>query len=447
MRDDLVIVEDDREAGESLQRALRPELEGVRISLAATVDAAQKLFQEKQPGVVVLDLHLDESSGIESGLSLLSEFSARGARVIVLTGHNSQSVGVRSIQAGASSFLSKPPDIPHLAALIQDGFRQAALQRALQNAEKQFQDDLVERRLIGVSPSIQHVRQELLFAAHTGQPLFIHGETGTGKGLCAKLVHELSAQRNAPFVRFQPIVEGADLVGSELFGHVKGAFTGADQERIGLVESASKGTLFLDEVDELPKSVQVALLGLLQDGNFRRLGESRERTAEFRLISASNGEVSELLDSGKLRSDLFHRISHLQLSLPPLRSRKEDIEPLARSILEREPLFHGLALEQQTIALLQDHQWPGNVRELEAAVERAGHRAKFRGGSEILPEDCRLHGVSGSSSAEAQTFHEKVDVFRLELVQKALAENGGNQVRAARQLGLDRSTIRRILEK
>jgi transcriptional regulator with PAS, ATPase and Fis domain len=279
----------------------------------------------------------------------------------------------------------------------------------------------------------------------------ILGETGTGKGLCARIIHEMSAARDGKFVHYQPNFGGGDLVQSELFGHLKGAFTGAEGQRRGLALEAHGGTLFIDELDEVPAETQVKLLDLIQERRVRALGADTFQSVECRFIAATNRSITSALEEGKIRRDLYHRIAHCVVELPPLRERVEDIPALCERILSdlrKCEALNVFDIEKGAVEALQRRQWPGNVRELYAVVTNAAYRARYTGRSVVEAQD--IEGWSGERGQEPNTgaaqgsFHEAVLAFKTRLAREALARSGGNQLKAAEELGLDRKTLRRL---
>ncbi|RMG41301.1 MAG: sigma-54-dependent Fis family transcriptional regulator [Candidatus Dadabacteria bacterium] len=450
MSENILLVDDDSDALLSLTRALKSHGLSASINGASTPEKALKLAASLNPQVAVIDLSLSEKEGVESGFKLLDGLLRNDdtCRVIVLTGHGSTEYGIRALNSGAASFLEKPANISHLAALIQDGFKQASLKRAykeLQKVSAPHNGPL----LIGESTVIEQLRSELLQAASHKQPVLLSGETGTGKGLCAAFIHFMSHNSLDGFVRYQPVFGNADIVNSDLFGHVRGAFTGAEQDRTGLIEKAEGGTFFLDEIDQLPLQTQVALLGVFQDRSFRPVGSSEERVANFRLVSACNKDIDECLQDGSIRADFFHRIAHFQIELPPLRKRKEDIPLLAQASIERlrqQEEVNVYEIDQTAIEKLLSYDWPGNVRELLAVVERAAFAAQFKQRSTITADDIHT-GSRKNDNTVKLSFHERVEQYKLSLINDALSRNQGNQAQAARELGMDRSTLRRILDR
>jgi DNA-binding NtrC family response regulator len=451
---DLLLIDDDAEMLQSLARALSPLIAPLTLSGAGNAEAAMQTLLAEHPKVVVLDLCLDERVGVESGFSLLESIVAQSptTRVIILTGHGSLAHGVRALTKGAASFLEKPVDPAHLAALVVDAARQAELRRENERLRRQNLDSPLTQ-LVGTSDEIVRLREQIDFAASTNQPVLILGETGTGKGLCARLLHEGSARAKGKFVHYQPNFGGGDLVQSELFGHLKGAFTGAEGARKGLALEAHGGTLFIDELDEVPAETQVKLLDLIQERRVRALGSDTFQSLDCRFVAATNRPIATALEEGKIRRDLYHRIAHCVLELPPLRARLGDIPALCERILSdlqgREAL-NVFDIEKGAVEILQRQQWPGNVRELQAVVTNAAYQARYKGRSVIECGDVKsLSNIVEQDSDPGYaggSFHEAVLAFKSKLVREALSRSGGNQVKAAAELGLDRKTLRRLAQ-
>ncbi|MCB0352358.1 MAG: sigma-54-dependent Fis family transcriptional regulator [Bdellovibrionales bacterium] len=450
-RPSVLLVDDDSDALVSLARALSVQSLNATIEASSSLSKAKELIRDNRPAVAVVDLSFDVAKGVEGGFELLAFIRGEvpECRAIVLTGHGSVEYGVRSLDMGASNFLEKPANIPHLSALIRDGLAQADLFRRYESLKTGQEEDDLESFLVGTSEYASRLREQIRYLAATGQSVLITGETGTGKGVCAAALHRLSSA-TGKFVRYQPGLGGADLIGSELFGHVKGAFTGAEADRTGIVESAVGGTLFLDEMDELPSSVQVALLGLLQDHAYRRLGDSVERKAHFRLIAATNADIEQALNEKKIRADFFHRIAHERIDLLPLREHSSDVKDLALHFVEQSSAKDGVnvyGIENGALSTLSRYSWPGNVRELQAVVEGACFRAQHRRAAEIGVQDLRIGMQTAPARNEELSFREQVEQFKSKLVQDALERNSGNQAQAAKELQLDRSSFRRILQR
>lgn len=444
----ILFVDDDADLLQTLVRNLKGN--GLTHQCDAETNGERALTRlgSEAYDALVLDLSLDVEAGVESGYSVLARCRkiAPMTRIIVLTGHDSVAHGVRALNLGAASFLSKPANLEHLAALLEDAIRQSQLRREFEELNTDSKRS-IGQRLIGDSPAMRSAIEEVEYAAATPQPVLLLGETGCGKSMCARMIHDLSTRGASPFVRYQPRFGNADLINSELFGHRRGAFTGAEQDREGLLSRSDEGTLFLDEIDEFPSETQVMLLGVLQDGRYRPLGSDEEHAVSFKLITASNQNVKELVDQGKLRKDLFHRISHVQVKLPALRERLEDLPMLIDHFLNElrsrdEIGVHGWRSE--VVNLLGSYDWPGNVRELQSVVESGAYRAQFDGRTEIAAADIRLD-AGESTSQDGEPLHDQVRAFKIKAVKAALDRNGGSQLKAAAELGIDRSTLRRIL--
>lgn len=448
----ILLVDDDRAALRSIGSALERRIEGIQLVTATSVAEAIEQFEQACALVAIVDLSIDPDAGPESGLGLIESLLERdpALRIIVLTGHHSEKYGVRSLELGAASFLAKPPSFDHLAALVRDGLSCASYRRRVIANEGQGGELRRIGALASRSPAMAEVIDQLLYCASNRQPVLLLGETGVGKGFIASVLHQASFPPSAPFVRYQPGIGTSDLVASELFGHQRGAFTGAIENRRGLIEEADKGSLFIDEVDELPPQVQVLLLQTLQEKTFRRLGTNAERRSDFRLIAATNRPLDEALESAKLRLDFYHRIAHVTIEIPPLRARREDIVDLSRQTVTelstRERLqVTGFAKDAERKLL--SYAWPGNVRELQAVVTGAVYRAHFEKRRSILAADLALAGKRSGTAVTGLSFRKRVEQFESSLVREALEQCDQNQSRAAALLQLDRTSLRRIVAR
>lgn len=445
----ILFVDDDRASLKATVQALRRHGFEFETLLAGTPGEALELLRESSPEAIVLDLSLSSEAGPAGGLELLEAMSEidPSVRALILTGHDSREHGIECLKRGAASFLSKPVDTDHLGVLLRDAVQTTVLRRSFMQLATTPELLRSVPGLSSRSAAMKPVLETIAYASANNQPVLIVGETGAGKGVLAQAIHQ-GSRRTGMFIRVQPRYGAHDLAASEIFGHERGAFTGALQMRKGLIEDANGGTLFLDEVDELPLETQILLLNALQEKTFRRLGSNRECRSNFRLVAATNRPLEVSLRSGKIREDFYHRIAHVVIELPPLRGRMEDIPDLAlehiRRLSNRENLsVQGLAPE--AIEKLFRYAWPGNVRELFAVVENAAYRAQYEGRRFIEAADIILK--KASSAEEAGSFRSQVRAYELRLIREALNRAGNNQSRAAELLRIDRSTLRRLLSR
>jgi two-component system response regulator AtoC len=376
--------------------------------------------------VVVTDLAMPKMDG----LALLAEIKRRDPQlpVILLTAHGSERVAVQAMKEGAHDYLRKPFAVDELRLVVE----RAAEVRSLRRIAREHA--LEKRKLVGKSPAFTRVIADAERVAPRDVTVLVRGETGTGKELVAALIHASSARREGPFVRFNCAAVPADLAESELFGHVKGAFTGATSARAGYFREAHGGTLLLDEIGELPLPLQSKLLRAVQSGEVQPLGGSKVERADVRIVAATHKDLAAEVKAGRFREDLYYRLAVVELVLPPLRERREDIPALAAELTRIYAARFGLEdarLSPKTIDALTKRDWPGNVRELENAVARM--LALSDGG--IIDLDAPAPRASGSS------LREQVAAFERALLARALEETGGNQSEAARRLGVTRVTL------
>jgi two-component system NtrC family response regulator len=417
-----------------------------RVFEAGTVNECLSCFQQHHPGVVLLDMGLDNVP--DKGLELIDALIGieRRTKILVITANTSNALGPEAVRRGAFDFLNKPVDIDHLQLLVQRAQRMLSLEMAGNEESKNRSKLQIENNffMIGASQPMTRIFGLIPKIAETDVNVLITGESGTGKELCARAIHYHSKRRNGPFV---PINCGAipeNLIESELFGYVKGAFTGANTDKIGLIEIANEGTLLLDEIGEMPKNLQVRLLRFLEDQKVQRLGGTEFKKVDVRIVAATNSK--EINDTGSqrgLRSDLFYRLSEFQIELPPLRERANDVLEIAHSIIERNRTKFGLqklSLSLRAEQALLHYTWPGNVRELENKLSRAAITCVNQ---VIEPEDLSL----SASSAVGLSLKDARDIFEREFIINVLRQTQYNISEAAKIAGISRPTLYDLMKK
>jgi len=444
IRPTLLIVDDDEDIRTQMKWALAGDYE---VVMAGSRTAAVTAFTESRPTATLLDLGLPpHPNDPEEGLAALSGLLVldRLAKVIVVSGQGDKHNALRAVGAGAYDFLCKPVDMDELRLVLRRCVYVAELEReyrAIQERERPegFDD------MLGASPQMQTVFAFVRKVATTSAPVLILGENGTGKEMVARALHSRSAQRAGPFVPINCNAIPENLLESELFGHEKGSFTGAHALRKGLIEAAAGGTVFLDEIGELPASLQVKLLRYLQEKTFQRVGGRQEIQSDARVVAATNVNLQEAVESGKFREDLYFRLAVLVVTLPPLRDRGDDVVLVAREFLRRYGTQHGkrgLAFAPDAVRALSLHAWSGNIRELQNRVQRAAIMAE---GKRVTAGDLEL--ADAGESARPPTLREAREKVEKELVEGALRRHGGKITSAAQELGVSRPTLYELLEK
>jgi DNA-binding NtrC family response regulator len=444
----LLIADDQRDVLEALRLLLKAE--GYQIDAVESPAAVLKALEQRDYDVVIIDLNYarDTTSGRE-GLELLTKIHSADEMlpVVVMTAWGSVNVAVEAMRRGARDFVEKPWDNERLKAIVRT---QAELGRALRRATRLEAQSRTTQNdggplLIADSAAMQPVLQIIARVGPSDANVLITGENGTGKGVVAQALHAVSSRANRPMVTINAGGVSEGVFESELFGHVKGAFTDAKQDRVGRFELADGSTLFLDEIANVPLSQQQKLLRVLETGEFERLGSSRTRKADVRLMSATNADLNAEVAAGRFRQDLLFRLNTIEIRLPALRERRDDIPRIAKHFLVQHAQRYRKAMTGFDPAALQaliDHPWPGNVRELDHAVERAVLMAQ---GNVIHLADLGLRQTgSGDASARLEEMSlEDVEGF---LIRKAMARYG-NVSHAAKALGLSRSALYRRLER
>jgi DNA-binding NtrC family response regulator len=409
---------------------------GYQVLEAGDVAGAAGMVESAMPDAVLSDYYLADGTAMD----LLRRVRAldEGIPFLVITSQASIDLAVQAIREGADQFIPKPLDLVSLELLLArllEERRLKALQRARQRLEPDRQDPFV-----GGSPAMRELERQVAKLADSDVPVLILGESGTGKGVLARWIHRSSARRDAALVEINCAGLHKELLESELFGHEKGAFTGAAAAKQGLFELAHKATLFLDELGDMDLQSQSKLLKVLEEKKFRRLGGTREITVDFRLIAATNQDLQERVRAGQFRADLYWRVSALPLTLPPLRERREELPALAEALLAGLSRRRRLTVGPAAMAAIQAHGWPGNIRELRNVLERATLLAD---GDCIRPGDLGLAPAPGPATVAGpvRTLAEVVREAELTHLTRVLEACAGRADEAARQLGISRSSL------
>lgn len=443
---DILVVDDDRSALEPLSDFL--EMEGYRVLRTASGQEALNILQDQPVDLVLTDLRMPDVDGLD----VLAESRRLHPEtpVIVMTAFASMETTIDAIQKGAYDYISKPFKLNHVRVVIRRALDQAELNR--QNRELRFaaSNRQAERRIIGRSPEMVEVYKMIARVAPLQTTVLIEGESGTGKEMVARLIHQSSSRSTGPFVATNCGALTESLLESELFGYVKGAFTGAAANKAGIFEAAHGGTCFLDEVSSMSPALQTRLLRVLEEREVTRVGATSTIKVDVRIIAASNQSLIEMVQEGKFREDLYYRLKVVQVDLPALRLRRGDIPLLLEYFVQRFANTSGktVAVHDSVYPLMQSYDWPGNVRELENAVERA---IALNSSGILTPDDFPAEVRQGESTplpkagsnGPYQTLAEREKDYVLEV----LSATGDNVTRAAEILDIDRRTLYRILER
>ena len=440
----LLIVEDDEDVRTQMKWALAAECD---VVLAGDRASALAELRERRPPVMVLDLGLPpHPASVEEGFAVLSEALAVDPflKVVIVTGRAEKEHALKAISGGAYDILYKPIDIIELRTILRRALHVSALERENAELQKKAGEGDFEG-MLGASPRMQEVFATVRKVAGTDVPVLITGESGTGKELVAQAIHRQSQYRKGPFIVINCGAIPENLLESELFGHEKGAYTGAHVQRKGRFELADGGTLFLDEIGELSLPLQVKLLRFLQEQLIERVGGRDQIRVDVRIVAATNKDLRQAMQDGKFREDLFFRLSVVSLYLPTLKEREDDVLLLAHAFLQRavrENRKKITGFTQQAVAAIAAYPWPGNVRELENRVKRAVIMAE---GRKVKPSDLELE--EPASRFEGMTLRAARETLEREMILKVLARQKDNITRAAEELGISRPTLYELMEK
>lgn len=437
----VLVVDDERGIRETLRGVLQDE--GLTVETAASGEDCLKITGEKNFACILLDIWLPGIDGLETLKKLKDEGS--DVPVIMISGHGNIETAVKATKLGAFDFIEKPLSLERVVVTVRNALRQ----RDLERVNVQLNEELRrEYEMVGESVAMRALRQQIAVVAPTEGRVLISGESGTGKELVARAIHSGSRRANAPFVEVNSAAIPEELVESELFGHVKGAFTGATSAKKGKFELADNATLFLDEIGDMSAKVQAKMLRVLEEQRFAPVGSNTPVQVDVRVLAATNQILDGLIEKGDFRADLFYRLNVIPFQVPPLRQRLEDIPLLVEHFNKRFSADYGKRVKNFTtdaIEALQNYAWLGNVRELKNTVERI---IIMRSKQKITADDLPLMNdeIPPASSFRFPSFREATEAYQREFIQKKLAEADGNVSRAAELMGVDRSHLHRRIK-
>jgi DNA-binding NtrC family response regulator len=437
----ILVVEDEGK----LRRVVSLHLESAGFEVDQSPDAEQAVPRAAAADIILTDLKLP---GMD-GLAFMKEVHARNpsAAFIVMTAHGSVEAAVEAMKEGASDFLQKPFSLDHLTALIHKVLNVQSLRAENQRLKEALDERYQFDNIVGRGAAMREIFQTVVRVAPTRTTVLLAGESGVGKDMIARAIHQHSPRKSGPFVKINCTALPENLMESELFGYEKGAFTGANTSKPGKFEQADKGTVFLDEIGDVPTNIQVKLLRVLQEREFERLGSNVTRSVDVRVIAATNVDLRAALEQGRFREDLYYRLNVVPISVPPLRERKEDIPFLAMHFIKKLAKDLGSSVEQISPAAMDRlvaYSWPGNVRELENTIERS---MVLAGGNVLEPDDVRIENIRQPAAAITQQqalLPEGVTLEQWEqnMIREAMRRANGNKSQAARLLGLTRNALR-----
>lgn len=437
-----VLVADDEEMKRlSLSRDLQAW--GHEVTVCENGLQAWECLQHSLFDAVIADLKMPEMDGLQLLKRIKSSINA-GCDVIMITAYGSIPVAVEAMKQGAFDFITKPFPNEHVLPILQ-----RIEQHHLEQGNKGYitsEEALmeIERILVGSSESMRRIDELVEVCSRSNSNVLLTGETGTGKDLVASIIHKRSRRRSNPFVKVCCAIFPAELVASELYGHEKGAFTGADRMRTGRFDLAAGGTIYLDDVDDIPLDEQVKLLRVIEERVFERVGGNAPIQSNVRIIASTKRNLLEKIDEGTFREDLYYRLNVMRIDIPPLRDRMEDLPHLVNHILQKVSGSQQGIIDHEAMGVLSSYHWPGNVRELQNLLERAHLTGKGRVTAEQLVD--QIGAGNGQPKADIG-FKQRIDRFERELLLGALKAAGGNKTAAARMLGMRPSTFRDKLER
>ena len=440
----ILVVDDEPSVTGSLEVILSGA--GFEVLTANSFAAATAIMNRTSVDLVITDLRLSDASGIDVIKHIKK--NTPDTEVILMTGYGSLDITIEAIKAGAYYYLEKPYTPDRLFTLVDRALQLVALRHENESLKRTIAGDSETFGMIGRDPKMHQIFETIRTAAPSDASVLIEGESGTGKELIATAFHAQSQRAAGPFIRINCAAIPHELIESELFGYKKGAFTGADRDKRGLIEAASQGTLLLDEIAEMPTHLQTKLLRVLQERRLRRLGDEHEIDVNFRLVSATNRNTLTLLDEGLLRKDLYFRISTIKIKVPPLRERLDDVPVIAGRFLIRFNEQYGKKIRDispETVMRLVSYDWPGNIRQLESVIERA---VLFCSGTELLP-NCLPEEFQSHTSSSTFVIPPLLPMEEIErqAIMQTLERTHGNIKKTAQILRFPRPTFYRKLKK
>jgi len=437
----ILVADDDPYIGKILSDRL--ESLGYRVLRSTGGKEALEVLERHDPQLALLDIAMADITGVD----VLKEIRRRGRDfpVVMITAYGSIELTVEAMRQGAYDFIPKPFKLDHIVLVVQKAIEQQKLKRKVEILSEET--DKRYELLVGKSAKISQAMETAGKAAKAKTTVLLLGESGTGKELFARAIHNWSERKDGSFVAINCAGLSKELLESELFGHEKGAFTGAHQLKKGKVEMAHGGTVFLDEIGDILSEVQAKLLRFLQEREFERVGGTKSIRVDVRIVAATNRNLAAYVQDGRFREDLYHRLNVISITLPPLRERKEDIPDLAQFFLKRFSLDakkHFMAITDEALEKLSGYGWPGNVRELANVIEHAVVLGQD-GVISVADLPPTISGDDPSTKAESFSYRNAVDNFRRELVSRVLAQNRGNRITAAKTLGLHEKSLIRLI--
>ena len=442
----ILIVDDEINIIKTLSSILQDE--GHVLYSSQNGDEAISFLRKNDVDLIILDIWLPDVDGIEL-LQTIKGFNPDIA-VIMISGHGSIDIAVKSTRMGAFDFLQKPPSMERVITSVNNALERIRLKNEIDQLKKEQQ---VEDEMIGISPEINEIREIIETAASTNARVLITGDSGTGKELVARAIYHKSKRSNRPFVKVNCAAIPQELIESELFGHEKGAFTGAVKRRIGKFELADGGTLFLDEICDMSLSAQAKVLRVLQEQQFERVGGNETLTVDVRVLAATNIDIKKAIEEDRFREDLYYRLNVIPIVVPPLSERNDDIPVLVSYFLEKSSSEHGIGLKEVTrdgMELLKKHPWPGNVRELKNIIERLSIMVTK---NKITSSDIKKHLESydfdfdGITDRDFSSLRKAREDFEKKYITGALLKNDKNISLTAKDLGIERTNLHRKMKQ